>query len=312
MYKIGLIGTGIIVPVHINAIEKTNLFQIAAVCDVDEEKAKATALKCGCDYYTDYKKIDKSLDAVILNLPHFLHCEVTCYFLEKGVHVLVEKPMANTVAECEKMIETAKKSNKLLAVGHTQRFSPPNMMIKKFYDEGTYGKLAMTNDRNHTFYFPDTRPRWFLSKEKSGGGIGRNYGAHSLDKLFYIINDEIAEMHANCGNILNDFDVEGHAHIYLKFKNGISSTIILGGYHGFNINDTTFYFADAALKASSSHKLEIAQNGKFEEYPLDIEYTGFERQIIEFAKYIDGKESEIATGEYGKKIIETLERIYQS
>ncbi len=308
MYNLGIIGTGIIVGPHINALKKTSLFKVAAVCDIDEEKAKEAAEKCDCPYYTDYKQIDAPLDAVLLNLPHFLHCEVTCYFLEKGIHVLVEKPMANTVEECDKMIAAANKSGARLAVGHIQRFSGPLMTIKKIYEEGTFGKLAMTIDHNNTFYFPETRPRWFLSKEKSGGGISRNYGAHSLDKLFYIIGDEIDEFYPILGNIHNDFDVDGHAQFLLRFKNGISSSINFCGYHGFYTNHTIFHFTEATFKATGSKKLEIAKDGKFEEYPFPNDQTPFERQFIEFAKYIEGKDANIATGEYSKKIIELLER----
>ena len=308
MYNLGIIGAGIIVNEHLNAVKKTNLFNVVAVCDIDESKAKESAEKCNCPYYTNYKQIDTQLDAVLLNLPHFLHCEVTCYFLEKGIHVLVEKPMANTVEECDKMIETAKKSGAKLAVGHLQRFSGPNMAIKQIYDEGTYGKLAMTIDNNNTFYFPETRPRWFLSKEKSGGGISRNYGAHSLDKLFYIIGNDVEEFLSFYGNIHNDFDVDGHAQFLLRFKNGVSSTINLCGYHGYHTNHTLFHFTDATFRATAGWKLEIAQDGRFEEYPFPNDKNAFELQFIEFAKFIAGKDANIATGEYSRKIIELLER----
>lgn len=308
MYRLGIIGTGIIVDSHIDALKKTNLFQVVAVCDIDKEKSEKKAKECNCAAYTDYQKIDTPLDAVLLNLPHFLHCEVTCYFLKRGVHVLVEKPMANTVAECDAMIAASEESGAKLAVGHLQRFFTPNMEIKKIYDAGTFGRLSMTVENNNTFYFPDSRPRWFLDKQKSGGGISRNYGAHALDKLMYIVDDDIVRFHSIFGNTENNFDVDGHAQFLLRFRNGVSSTINLCGYHGYYVNQTIYHFTEATFRTVSNWKMEIAKDGAFEEYPLSDTQSAFERQFIEFAKFIDGKPSNIATGEYSRRIIELLEQ----
>ena len=99
MYKIGVIGTGIIGHTHLRTISQSDECEIAAVVDVNPEKAESAAKEYGVPFYTDYKEIKESIDAVIINLPHFLHCEVSCYFLEKGIHVLCEKPMATSVSE---------------------------------------------------------------------------------------------------------------------------------------------------------------------------------------------------------------------
>ena len=99
MFKIGLVGTGIIADFHKKAIEKNSEVIITAVCDIDIRKAENAAEGTNASVYTDYKEMaeKESLDCVILNLPHFLHRDVTVYFLNKGISVLVEKPMANTV-----------------------------------------------------------------------------------------------------------------------------------------------------------------------------------------------------------------------
>ena len=125
MNKIAVIGTGIIGLSHLEAIVATDVFELCAVCDINEEKAKECAEKYQVPYFTDYKEIPEKTDAdaVIINLPHFLHCECSIFFLEKGLHVLVEKPMANSAEECDRMIAAAKKSGKALLVGHVQRYN---------------------------------------------------------------------------------------------------------------------------------------------------------------------------------------------
>ena len=77
MYKIGVIGTGIIGHTHLRTISQSDECEIAAVVDVNPEKAESAAKEYGVPFYTDYKEIKESIDAVIINLPHFLHCEVS-------------------------------------------------------------------------------------------------------------------------------------------------------------------------------------------------------------------------------------------
>ena len=311
MYKVGIIGTGIIGEVHMKAIANIEDLCIAAVVDVNEDKAVKVAEEYNCPYFLDYKKIDTPLDAVIINLPHFLHAEVACWFLERGVHAFVEKPMATSYAECLAMIEAAEKGGAKLAVGHVQRYFKGNEVVKKFYEEKTFGELAMTNERRNIFYFDDSRPRWFLSKKLSGGGIFMNYGAHGLDRLLYITGANVTEVNSNCTHLLPDFDVEGHAQVFLKFDSGVSSVMTFCGYRGFSEEETTFYFTEGAVRFIFPNKIEIATNGQFEPYELENDGNPFERQLREFVKYLDGKESTIPTGEYGANIIRLIQKAYQ-
>ena len=114
MIKIAIVGTGIIGVDHIKAISQVEDAELCALCDVNEEVVKKFSEEYNVPYFTDYKDIPSNVDvdAVIINLPHFLHCESTVFFLDNGINVLIEKPMANTVAECDKMIDAAKRNNK--------------------------------------------------------------------------------------------------------------------------------------------------------------------------------------------------------
>ena len=116
MIKIAIVGTGAIATAHIRAISKLPQCELAALCDLNEVRVKELADGLGVPYFLDYKDIPTSVDvdAVILNLPHGLHVSASVFFLESGVHVLVEKPMANTVEECDTMMAAAKKVGKKL------------------------------------------------------------------------------------------------------------------------------------------------------------------------------------------------------
>ena len=232
MIRFAIVGTGIIGLSHIKAISQAQDAELCALCDINEEAVKNLSEEYGVPYFTDYKDIPANVDvdAVIINLPHFLHCESTVFFLENGVNVFVEKPMANTVAECDKMIDAAKRNNKKLAVGHVQRFFEHNRKIKELADSGILGKFCMYTETRNIDYFAPWRPKWFLDKEKAGGGISMNFGAHALDKLFYVFGPKDAKSFGSLANFKNDASIEGHAQFVTSFPDGTSASITLDGY----------------------------------------------------------------------------------
>lgn len=101
------------------------------MCDVNEAQVKEIDKEKNVPYFLDYKEIPYAVevDAVILNLPHYLHCEASIFFLEHGINVLVEKPMANTVEECDRMIEAAKKAAKSLQLATFSAFFPQHNLL---------------------------------------------------------------------------------------------------------------------------------------------------------------------------------------
>ncbi len=312
MINIGIIGTGMIGLEHIKAIECLKNCRLSAVCDINEASAKEFSEKYNVPYFTDYHKMpgNVELDAVIINLPHFLHCESTVFFLANGCHVLIEKPMANTVSECDMMLDAAKRSGKKLAVGHVQRFFESNRRVKEIIESGRLGKLCMFCENRTIDYFLPTRPRWFLDKEKAGGGIVMNYGAHAIDKLFYQLGCQDVEVTSTTGNIKNDGSIEGHAQFLLKFKDGFSATVTFSGYN-LSSYDARYYFTDGTLKVEDTFRLFEFKDGGWQHIDTAVSTTSaMQHQIEEFIKYINDEPADIADGEYGKAVIKVIEKIY--
>lgn len=314
MFKIALVGTGKIAITHIRAIKNLEDVEIVALCDVNEEVVRPLAEEHKVPYFLDYKDIPKNVecDAVIINLPHFLHCESTIFFLENGINVLLEKPMANTVEECDKMIEAEKKSGKKLGIAHIMRFYNPIREIKRYIDSGELGKLVMVTDFRCEDYFFPGRPRWFLSKKLAGGGITMNFGAHFFDKMFYLIGCYPTEVHANCGNAGNDFDVDAHAQIFAKFENGVSATFALSGYQAIP-QDSYYIFTKGAIRAEGMQLyIKRLEDKEWVELPWTYDEFNFAREIQSFIDYVDGKESDIPTAEYGREVIASIEKVFEN
>lgn len=315
MLKIAIVGTGIIAGLHIDAINKLDNCTLVALCDLNKPKLDELCAKLNVPGYTDYKEMSEKedFDAVILNLPHGLHAEATVFFLESGRHVLVEKPMANTLEECDKMLESAKNSGKKLAVGHIQRFFRPNRVVKEYVESGELGKLCMYSEQRSINYFLPDRPAWFTSKKMAGGGIIMNYGAHAFDKLFYVTGKRPISVTANTANLINDRDVEGHAQIFAKFEDGLSAVITFSGYSTV-VYESYYYFTGGAIKINGVDSAFLLREGEKEWQPIDAKrkYDEFIVQLNEFVKYVNGEPSEIADGIYSRDIIEAIENCYNS
>jgi len=309
MIKLGIVGAGIIGKSHSKAIEENGECILTAVCDTAVEKAEEIASVHNAEVYTDYKEMCEKadMDAVILNLPHFLHHDATVYFLEKGIHVLVEKPMAMTVAECDSMIEASKKSGAKLAIGHVQRYFTAYGEIKKLVENGEFGKLYMISETRNMNYITSKRPRWFLDKKLSGGGIVMNFGAHTLDKIMYVTGESVTEAHAILSNPATDDNIETNAQILLKLTGDISANITFCGCTDVYTYESVFYFDKGLAKVVRGTDLYISENG-------EMVYKGGTQealpgQLEEFVKFLKGEESMIVTPEYGREIIRVLEGI---
>lgn len=314
MIKIGIVGAGIICGEHAQAISLNPDCTLTMVADLDIDKAIKVAEPFGAKAFTDYKdflkdETDKP-DAVILNLPHFLHCEVSVFFMSHGVHVLVEKPMAMNVEECDRMIEASKKYNVKLAIGHVQQYIRALDVIKDIIKNGEYGRLTRITELRNTDYFKN-RPAWFLDKKLSGGGIVMNYCAHTLDKIFYTTGAEILEIHSSLSNYANDCSIEESAQILAKFTGGISAALTYCGGKVPEECETKFYFTNGAVMIKNNSQLYMMKGKKWE--PVELEPAlMFERQLEAFINLIEGRESIAITGEYGRKVIAGIEKIYKS
>ncbi|MGN1059585.1 MAG: Gfo/Idh/MocA family protein [Clostridia bacterium] len=313
MIRIGIVGAGAIAVGHKAAIGRNDSCCMAAVCDLVREKAEELAAGTDARIYTDYRDMQEKeqLDAVILNLPHFLHKDVSIYFLEHHIPTLVEKPMATSVAECDAMIAAAERTGTLLCVGHVQRYYKCHRYLRELVQENRLGRFcAMTETRNID-YFPG-RPKWFLNKAQAGGGILMNYGAHTLDKLFYITGLSVNTVSARGSNFLTEDTVEATAQLLLGLSDGSSAALTYCGCHGPGQYDTYFYFTNGTVKIGSCTELWIAEGNK----PLERVDLGdgtdelLYDQLLEFLKLLEGQDSEIVTPAYGRKVISVLEQAF--
>jgi predicted dehydrogenase len=200
MIKVGIVGFGFMGRTHFKCWNKVEGAKVIAICDVNpniEEDTKKAVGNIGdtsdeidfdsLNLYTDFDKMlsEEKLDAVSITLPTYLHPDTSIKALAAGVNVLCEKPMALTSKACEGMIAEAKRSRKILQIGHCVRFWPEYAKAKEIIDSGKYGKVIAG-----TFQRLGSAPtwsidNWFLDEQRSGG-VALDLHIHDTDYVQYL------------------------------------------------------------------------------------------------------------------------------
>lgn len=312
MYKIGVVGAGKIAGSHKKAILAQPQCQLVAVCDTVLDRAKALAEGTDARVYDNYETMqaEEELDAVILNLPHFLHEKVSVYFLDRGISVLVEKPMAISTRECDGMIAAAQKSGAKLAVGHVQRYHKCYRIVKQMIESKQLGELCGIREVRNVDYFTN-RPAWFLDRTLAGGGILMNFGAHTMDKVFYTTGLKVKDVFASGNNFLTNDSVEAIAQLLVTFEGGVSGTFCYCGCKGAREYRTDFYFTNGTAQIRDGWDLWVCEaGGEFTRVDGCNDSGLIEAQMVEFVKLLNGEENEMVTPEYGRSVISVLERAF--
>jgi len=246
--RVGVIGLNM-GQAHAETYKKLPNAELVAVCDKDKGWMEHCQAKWevpnGFDDYNEMVKMD-SLDAVSIALPTFLHLPVALAALKSGKHVLMEKPMAMNVAECEEMTAAAKDAGKTLMISLNQRFDPDVQFLKRYITEGHLGEIyfARTLWRRPLGGLPSPAidrvtgkyagRNWFNEAAKGGGAL-RDLGAHVIDVALWLMGHP--ELKAAHGHAYNKFlpehlagtgqvgDADDHSVGFAQFANGASLQI---------------------------------------------------------------------------------------
>lgn len=144
MLRTAVIGVGSLGSQHARihaALAAEGLSQFTAICDLNEETARAVSGERKTEWTTNWRELIGRVDAVSVAVPTEAHCEIACGLLESGIHVLVEKPIARTLDEADQMIRAAEKGNAMLQVGHLERFNPAMVALRPHVRKPVYFEI---------------------------------------------------------------------------------------------------------------------------------------------------------------------------
>jgi UDP-N-acetyl-2-amino-2-deoxyglucuronate dehydrogenase len=194
-YRIGLIGCGRISQYHFDAIEKVEGLQVAAVCDVDESRARAAGQKLGVPWFTSAEKLvqQKDVDLVTVCSWSGLHPEHGILAANAGKHVIVEKPMALSMESAEALVNACDVAGVRLFVVKQNRLNPPIRLLKNAVDLGRFGRIFAANvtvrwQRPQEYYDAE---KWRGTWKYDGGAI-MNQASHYVDLVQWLVGQSPA------------------------------------------------------------------------------------------------------------------------
>lgn len=254
MIKIGIIGCGKIAQVrHLPEYAANPDAKLVAYYDKNYQRAQRMAEKYGGKAYETYFELlkDPEIDAVSVCVENRSHAEITTAALYAGKHVLCEKPMAVTLAECESMVAAAEFNGKYLMVGHNMRFDPVHRRAKELLRDGVIGDIitfrtTMGNAGPEGWSVDEGT--WFFDKNKAAMGALADLGIHKIDLLQYLTGQTVIETtakvvtlnkHDGDGNLIS---VDDNALCILRMNGGAMGTLAASWtVYGHECNSTCLY-----------------------------------------------------------------------
>jgi predicted dehydrogenase len=318
--RLGLIGCGAVAEaLHLPAIRRSNLVELTAVVEQSDRRR----LKIASEYqvplhFRDYRDLMGSVDAVIVALPNHLHASVSIHLLKKGIHVLVEKPMALNSEECRTMINAQLEGQSVLAVGLVRRFYRTTNYVKEVLDSHLLGAMTAFHFSEGTVLDWNATSNYMFRKESSGGGVLIDVGVHVLDLLQFWLGEV---------NAIDYFDdamggVEADCECRIEMKDGLKGIIELSRTRNLNnlylfkgekgvlevgtsVNPSvSLHVAGATLKLTG----KILSDGQSDTAMTDA----FVRQIDDFAESIVARRNPLVSGEIGIRSLRLVEECYHN
>ncbi|MEQ1922927.1 MAG: Gfo/Idh/MocA family oxidoreductase [Pyrinomonadaceae bacterium] len=223
--RFGLVGAGGIAQAYAQAFNESDSCDLVAVADVREDAACALAEIVGGKAYSNYEQLaDVELDALIVATPPSTHPEIACFFMDRGVPVLCEKPLCLTVAEAETMIASAEKTGVQFTMASKFRYCEDVVKAKGILASGTLGEVLQFE--NAFTAKVDMSQRWNSNAEVSGGGVLIDNGTHSVDIIRYFLGPIDSILAVDAGGT-QGLTVDENVKMFAKTKDGVTASVDL-------------------------------------------------------------------------------------
>ncbi len=344
--RTALVGCGKVGTIHAASLRALPEAEFVAVCDTSPERAAAFAAKYAVKPFGDLGTMlrEAGVEAIVIGTPHPLHAEPAIRAAEAGVHVLIEKPMAATLADCDAMLAAARKTGVALGVISQRRFYEPVQRMKAAIDAGKIGKPSLGvflqySWREPSYYASDPwRGKW----DTEGGGVLVNQSPHQLDLLLWLLGPA-AEVSGCWANVNHPtVEVDDTAVATIRFKNGglgsiatsvsqkpgIYTKVHVHGSSGASVGvetdrGATFIAGVSAIAEPALNDLwtipgeehlltqfQAEDRAAFLTVDATTHYHAL--QIGDFLRAVQEKRPPLVTGDDGRAVVALFAAIYQS
>ena len=337
--RFGIVGCGVIGPVHAEAIASLPDAQLVSVVDINPQQAQKLASQYGATPYTQLQDMldSEPVDVVIICTPSGFHGELACQVMRSGRHVIVEKPMEITREAIDEMLRVQQATGVKLAVISQHRFDQASLQVRELVEEKAFGRLVLGNAivpwwRSQQYYDSgDWRGTWKLD----GGGVLMNQSIHSIDLLQWLMGP-VKGVFGYTDTLVHRMETEDVAVAVLRFANGALGTIAAttGAYPG--VTTRIEIFGDngsAAIENDRLSFLHLARDdkqsissygvapqerkqhedsGSTSQNPAALSASSHARQIADMIRAIREDGTPLVDGYAARQPVEIILSIYES
>ena len=330
-----LIGCGRIATNHIKAA-LNNKLNIVAVCDVLPEAMEALLAKHGLENetsikrYTDYKQMLEENDITLTSIAteSGIHAEIALYCIDKGVHLIIEKPMAMSMADAEEIIRRSEEKGVKVSACHQNRFNVAIQELRRAVETGRFGKLSHGSihvrwNRNEGYY---TQAPWRGTWAQDGGCL-MNQCIHGIDLLRWMMGDEVEEVYGVTQQQFHDYlECEDIGMAVVKFKNGAVGTIEgTTNVYPKNLEETLYMFGETGtvkIGGTSTNNIDVwnfadegeedQKNKGLQEATSNVYGNGHTSLFADVIEAIQTDRKPYVDAVAGRNALEMILAIYQS
>lgn len=312
--RVGLVGAGGIAQAYAQAFSESPLADVTAVADVRPEAARSLAERLECPSYPSWQEmLDRGgCQAVLVLTPPSTHPEICLGFLERGIPVLCEKPLAIDLAGARRMVEAAEAAGTVLTMASKFRYVEDVIRGKSVVSSGILGEIILF-ENSFTSYV-DMSSRWNADPGTSGGGVLIDNGTHSVDLVRYFLGP-IAEVQAVEGKNVQGLPVEDTVRIFVRSLGGVMATVDLSWSLNKELDSFIDIYGSHGTIRVGWKESKYRQVGSADWVVFGRGYRKIQalrRQIDNFARALRGEEPLLITAEDAIASVEVVEAAYRS
>ena len=333
--KYALIGCGRIAVNHIKAAMSNHL-ELTAICDLEMEQMEKLLIKYNLEEktsikrYTDYKKMiqENELDLVAIATESGCHAEIALFCIEHGIQSIVEKPIAMSIEDANKIIDLAHKHGVKVSACHQNRFNVAVQEMRKALEAGRFGRLSHGSvhvrwNRNEEYY---TQASW-RGKWVSDGGALMNQCIHGIDLLRWMMGDEVEEVYGQTRQQFHNYlEAEDVGMAVVKFKNGAIATIEgTTNVYPQNLEETLYLFGEKGtvkIGGKSTNNIDVwefsdetgedSKNIGLKEITSNVYGNGHSSLYADVIDAIENNREPYVNAVAGRNALELVLAIYKS
>lgn len=266
MIGVGIAGAGYFAALHAKALEAVPAFRLVAASAGRPEHGAAFVARHGGRAVADWRALldDREVDVILIAAPHHLHAPMAVAAAGAGKHVILEKPMAPTLAACRDIAAAFAASGTKLLVAQIMRYSLTLRAARDVLRAGTLGRPLFGRSALIKCWMEANRQPWHLAPE-TGGGMLLTAGIHALDRLVWLMGATVREVAAMGGHLFHDQRVPDTEALLLGFEGGGIGQLASVGYRDVtSVNDTEIACEGGALRLDFTEGVSVGRGGAWE------------------------------------------------